>query len=110
MLLFFKKDVPQSFGGSLALAGYTDETVHYEPDGLHLVRAHAFVTAPLTAGSIQVSVYIGLTVCTLTLQPGKPRDVATPTKGVDPGGHLSVGATASADLAPTTTDLLVVLD
>lgn len=110
MLLFFKKTVPADYDGGLNLAGYSAEYTHYEADGMALDHLHAFVTDPITTGSITVTATMGPTEAVIVLSPGKPRGTVTISGGLAPGQTARVSAISSADLYPTVCDLIAIID
>lgn len=110
MLLYFKKAVPASFNGSLELAGYTGEATYYEPEGAALSQLEVLSTDPLTAGSITLTASKnGAALGSVTLQTGTPRAAVALAASLAPGDRLTVTATSTSTLAPTTADVLAVL-
>jgi hypothetical protein len=106
-LLFFKKAVPASYSDNLELAGYSGEKVYFESDGCPLRGLHAFVTDPITAGSIVVTdSKAGKSV---TLSSTTPRAAVDLASALGPAEKFTVAAVASG-LAPTTADLVVLVE
>jgi hypothetical protein len=109
---FVKTALPASFSGSLTLAGYTDETVYREAGDTATARLFAFLSAPLTAGTVTVTAKKnGSTVGTVSLAVGTPLGAASLTAlGLREGDRLEVSAVSSADLAPVTATLVAIVD
>ena len=107
-LLFFKKAVPVSYSDNLELAGYSGEKTYFAGDGCPLRRLHAFVTDPLTAGSITLTESkAGKTV---TLSPTAPMASVEISSALGPADKLTVSCVSSATLAPTTADVVAVVE
>ena len=107
-LVFFKKAVPASYSNTLELAGYSGEQVYFESDGCPLLRMHAFVTDPLTAGSITLTESkAGKSV---TLSSTTPRASVDIDAALGPSEKLTVSCVSNASLAPTTADVVVVVE
>jgi len=111
VIAFYVLYLSGSFGGLLSLAGYPSGTVTYhEPADSPLEAASAVLTAPLTEGTVTVTVKKnGSTVGTVSLGVGTPMAAAQLTGGLRAGDRLEVVAVTSADLSPTGQTLLVVV-
>jgi len=107
-LLFFKKAVPASYSDNLELAGYSGEKTYFESDGCPLKTLHAFVTDPLTAGSITLTESkAGKSV---VLSSTAPRASVAIASALGPSEKLTVSCVSNASLAPTTADVVVVVE
>lgn len=112
MIPFVETALPASFSGSLLLAGYAAEAVYREPGDTPAAKLFAFLSAPLTAGTVTVTAKKnGSTVGTVALAVGTPLAAAGLTAvGLRTGDRLEVSAVASADLAPVTATLVALVD
>ena len=112
MLLFFKQAVPATSSGNCAVAGYTSEETHVEPEGFAVRQFEAFITADVTAGTLVVTLYknaVAVATAVLTLSDLVMRAaVQLSGVGLAPGDRMTVGW-VSAGLAPTTADLVAVV-
>ena len=111
-VLFFKKSVPASSSGDANIAGYTSETVHFEPEGFAPRLFEAFLTDDLTAGSVTVTLKkdgVAVSGGVITLDDTTQRAAVSLALGVAAGDRLTLSWSSAAGLSPTTADLLVVV-
>src|SRR5687767_4301052 len=104
-LLFFKKAVPANSSGDANIAGYTSETVHFEPEGFAPRQIEAFLTDDLTAGSVTVTLKkngIAVAGGAITLDDTTQRAAAALALGVAAGERLTLSWSSTAGLSPTT--------
>jgi len=112
-LLFLRRDVAASLTNSaLDLAGYTGETVWYEPHGGSYSSVTVMLSSVVTAGQLTVDVRKdGIKVTpNVVLAAGESRESVTLSVGVVAGSQLSVVVTTTSTWAPTTNTVLVLLE
>lgn len=107
-LLFFKKAVPASYSDTLELAGYSGEKTYFAGEGCPLRRMHAFVTDPITAGSIVLTE--SKAAKSVTLSSAAPMASVDIGSALGPADKLTVSCVSNASLAPTTADVVVVVE
>ena len=111
VLLFFTEALPADTSDlGLEVAGYTSETVYHAPRNRAYKSLHALLTAALSAGSATVTVRKnGVSVGSATITSSAHRAHTSLALNVVAGDRLEVKVSTTADLAPTTTDLLVLI-
>lgn len=112
-LLFFGKTLAQGLTGvELEVAGYTAEVEWHEPRAGGYERLTAFMTDPITAGTVTVQARKNGSAegSPVVLAAGKHRGTESLVVGRLPGDRTTCIVTTSSDLAPVAGDLLVVVE